>query len=328
MTRFAKKLLSLLIIIVLIGVGIYSFFNKNAPTEDIQTAVVSSPQDTAPISGCYVATLGNDVYTFTIDSDSNGSVNGTLAFNNYEKDSSSGTFTGTRTGDILLGTYSFDSEGMYSLRQVIFKKIGDTLVEGFGAVKVVDNKEVFEDTSTVTYDPKSTFIKSDACILHFTDTNKTLMFDYNALFPLFTGSKTPTTDWKLDAKDKGILFARVTIPRGYMSKTNFSDAKFTIGRSTTTAGIKSCMTSGTKANIGGYPFAKVTTNEAGAGNFYETTRYQGIVDGDCYAIEYTIHSTNIGNYSPGQGIKEFDKAKIQSELEKIITSIKFIVNSN
>jgi hypothetical protein len=83
-----------------------------------------------------------------------------------------------------------------------------------------------------------------------------------------------------------------------------------------------------KVTLGGYPFEKFTSNGAGAGNFYETTSYKGIVDGDCYAVEYTIHSTNIGNYSPDQGITEFDQIKIQNEIDQIIKSFKFTVNSD
>ena len=80
--------------------------------------------------------------------------------------------------------------------------------------------------------------------------------------------------------------------------------------------------------IDDHPFSKFTLNDAGAGNLYETTSYRGLFDGDCYAIEYTIHSTNIGNYSPDQGVKEFDKVKVQEELEKILDSFKFLISSN
>jgi hypothetical protein len=129
-------------------------------------------------------------------------------------------------------------------------------------------------------------------------------------------------------------------PEGYILGTNFRGVKFTIGRSTDAKIIKSCTdTTGVinqenkegiliQTTVSGYPFVKFTTAQGAAGNFYETTSYRGIFDGDCYAIEYTIHSTNIGNYSPDQGIKEFDKTKIVTEMENIIKSFKFLISSN
>jgi hypothetical protein len=103
--------------------------------------------------------------------------------------------------------------------------------------------------------------------------------------------------------------------------------------------IKSCLTEiqpnkenrdpvAVKATVGGYPFMKSVSTEGAAGSSYEIISYRGIVDGDCYAIEYQIHSTNIANYSPDQGIKPFDKSKIVGELEKMVKSFKFVVNSN
>jgi hypothetical protein len=333
MTRFAKKLVFFIIIIILL-IGAFFYFRKT-PTVN-NNSDQSTNVTTSSIKGCYVAKLSKDVYVLSIDSQTNESVSGMLAYNNFEKDSSSGTFKGTFIDDILVADYLFQSEGMDSNRQVVFKKVGDSFVQGFGPTKIIDNKEVI-DNASISYDPKSTFIKSDNCSENFKDSNNTFTFDYNPLWKIIEGNKIPSIDWRVNTKDKGLLLAQVIAPKAYLPKTNFGDAKFTVGRSTDAKVIKSCTNIDTINNefnskslttIGGYPFSKFTSNGAGAGNFYETTSYRGIVDGDCYAIEYTIHSTNIGNYSPDQGIKEFDKNKIQSELERIIRSFKFLINSN
>ncbi len=157
MTKTSKNIFILIIILLIISLCIYAFSDKKSMTP------TPAPVQTASVAGCYVAKLSKDVYTLKIESENNGAVTGRLAFNNYEKDSSSGTFTGTLSGDILLGTYSFDSEGMHSNRQVIFKKVGDSFIEGFGDVKVVGDTETLTDPNTVTYDPKSTFVKSTEC---------------------------------------------------------------------------------------------------------------------------------------------------------------------
>lgn len=114
---------------------------------------------------------------------------------------------------------------------------------------------------------------------------------------------------------EGAIVSEINIPKSYMPKTNFSDAKLTINWSNQPSDIKNCH-------------GETNTSDAGAGNFYETTTVKRIYDGDCYSFEYTIHSTNIGNYDPSQGIKEFDKVKIKSDLNGVINSFKYLVNSD
>lgn len=312
------------------GVSVYLLSNKTkTPAEETPIVITENS-----IIGCYTAHLEKDIYTLVIQSEDKGVVTGILAYNNYEKDSSSGSFSGTFTNGILLGNYSFNSEGMRSDRQVIFKKTQDSFVQGFGPVKTVDGKEVF-DSNQISYDSKSTFNKVNNCTEHFVNSNNVFSFDYNPFFQNIWGFEFPTKDWSLDSKYNGILLSSVIIPKTYLPNTNFSDVRLTIGRSTDVNAIKSCLNKTQdnykeegSTNIGGYPFKKFTFNGAAAGNFYDSVSYKGLIDGDCYAIESTIHSTNIGNYSPDQGIKEFDKARIQNEIEKIIKSFKFLISSN
>ncbi|MEO5635131.1 MAG: hypothetical protein ABIS26_02290 [Candidatus Paceibacterota bacterium] len=337
MSKNAKNWFIIIIVILLAG-SFWYFTQYRAPAVTVNPPDNTDkiPPSDQSILGCYVAKLSKDVYTLKIESEKNNNVSGMLAFNNYQKDSSAGTFTGTYEGDILLGNYSFDSEGMHSDRQVIWKKVGNNFVEGFSAIKMVNGKEVFEDVSQVTYDPKSTFIQSPNCLEHFIDSNNTISFDYNSFFAATEGDKIPTTDWKVNSTVKGSLLANVFVPRTFLAGTNFGDARLTVGRSNNQTTIRSCSVAQAKngdigkgtAVIDGYPFSKFVSSGAGAGNLYETTSYRGIFDGDCYVIEYTIHSSNIGNYSPDQGIKAFDKSKIEGELEKIISSFKFLISSD
>lgn len=324
MKNNSKLIIGLLLVL---AVGLFAYYYSTKDKEPFKSADKS-------ILGCYVAKLDKDIYVLNIQTEEKGNVSGILAFNNYQKDSSSGTFKGTFKDDILLGEYSFDSEGMHSDRQVIFKKSDNNFIQGFGPVKMVDGKETFENVP-VTYDPKSTFVKSENCKENFTDKNEVFSFDYNPFFKKIEGdSQTLSNDWKLNSKEKGILLGSIIVPKSYMDKTNFSDARMTVGRSTDPMSIRNCIipslneTKKEIKTIGGYPFTKFTFNEAGAGNLYETTSYRGIADGDCYVVEYTIHSTNIGNYSPDQGIGEFDKAKIENDLEDIIKSFKFLISSD
>lgn len=195
------------------------------------------------------------------------------------------------------------------------------------------------DNAFVTENDKTTFsncvtgekIKGDNGLTTYINSSKLFSFIYPTDFNLYGGDVGYTPDWRVNGNNSGILFNIVAISKSYMPNTNFSDGKFTVGVSADPEAVKNCLKIENGAKIesgkvafGGKNFTKIVSVDAGAGNFYDTTSYRTINDGQCYAIEYTIHSTNIGNHSPDQGIKEFDKAKITSVLEGIAESFKFL----
>jgi hypothetical protein len=112
---------------------------------------------TEPIKGCYVAKLAKDVYTLNILEQKGRSISGKLDINNYEKDSSIGTIIGKYKNGILLADYTFQSEGIESVNQVAFKKIGNNFVRGYGqpddetGTRFVDTSKIVFDTSVVYY---------------------------------------------------------------------------------------------------------------------------------------------------------------------------------
>jgi hypothetical protein len=142
----STKIVLITLAVVLIGIIIY--VAKGGPI--------------ASIKGCYVAKLDKDVYTLNITSQKLTAVEGTLAYKNFEKDSSSGALVGTFNNNILLADYSFQSEGTDSVRQVIFKKDGDKFIEGFGPVEIEDGKETFINPENVTFE-SAAFVKSEEC---------------------------------------------------------------------------------------------------------------------------------------------------------------------
>jgi membrane-bound inhibitor of C-type lysozyme len=165
----------------------------------------------------------------------------------------------------------------------------------------------------------------------YTDASKTFSFSYPNQFTLSGGEIGYSQDWRARTTDLGLLLTVVHVPQSFLPNTNFGEAKFTVGTSTDPKAVKNCLISDNRnmevvseVVLGSRNFTKVLFTDVGAGQYYDTASYRTIYNNQCYAIEYTVHSANIYNYSPDQGIKEFDKTKIDSVLESIVQSFKFI----
>ncbi len=165
----------------------------------------------------------------------------------------------------------------------------------------------------------------------FTDQGKTFSFAYPTIFTVSGGGVGYTQSWMQNATTSGLILAQLHIPRSFEPKTNFAEALFTVGTSADPDAVKTCLTApggsmvtSSQITINGITYTKITYGDAGAGNFYDTTSYRVVRNNQCYAIEYTIHSTNIGNYSPDQGILPFDKQKVQTILENMVHSFTFL----
>lgn len=151
-----SKIIIIVLTLLFAGFFVFLAFKKD---DKMASTEVPLPQ-TSSIVGCYVATLGKDVYTLSILSQNGESVKGHLSFKNFQKDSSSGPMEGTYRNDVLLGDYSFDSEGMHSVVQVIFKKTANGFVRGYGQMN--SSGERFADLSDITYDTSAEF-KTSPC---------------------------------------------------------------------------------------------------------------------------------------------------------------------
>ena len=69
----------------------------------------------------------------------------------------------------------------------------------------------------------------------------------------------------------------------------------------------------------GFTFVHSTSEGAGAGNYYEQEIYRMIDKNVCYEVTYFIHSTNIGNYTPGT-VTEFDRNFIMQKLYDVFAT--------
>lgn len=165
----------------------------------------------------------------------------------------------------------------------------------------------------------------------FVDGAGSFSFTYPDTVTVSGGGIGYTQAWMQNASSTGLLLAKATMGASPGPKTNFSDATFTVGTSGDPSAVSGCLTYNPTGGpsvpaitetIQGTAYTVLRSADAGAGNFYETTSYRTIRDNQCYVIEYTIHSTNIENYPPGEA-KEFDKAAVVKVMDEIIDSFRF-----
>ncbi|TZF86126.1 hypothetical protein FW774_03485 (plasmid) [Pedobacter sp. BS3] len=112
------------------------------------------------ISGCYHFIHDKDTVFLHLTA-AGKTVTGTLSYNYFEKDKSTGSIKGKLYGDTIIADYRFTSEGMESVRQVALLKKGDTLVEGYGDVTEQNGKMVFTNPDSLVYNNDNVLQRTD-----------------------------------------------------------------------------------------------------------------------------------------------------------------------
>lgn len=80
------------------------------------------------LASCYHGAVGDSNSVFTVDSQSNGVLEGKMAFVFAQKDSSHGTYKGLLKDGKLTATYTFWSEGVQSVGTLVFDQSGRDFV--------------------------------------------------------------------------------------------------------------------------------------------------------------------------------------------------------
>ena len=100
---------------------------------------------------CYIYINNKDTVVLkTISVGSN--VTGALVYNFYEKDKNKGTIQGHMNGILLIADYTFNSEGVSSVRQVVFKKTEKGFTEGYGNIIFKDGKTSFKNLDSLNFE--------------------------------------------------------------------------------------------------------------------------------------------------------------------------------
>ena len=92
----------------------------------------------------------------------NNIVTGNLTYDYYEKDKNKGTIKGELKSDTLFADYTFMSEGIESVREVVFINTAGGWVEGYGEIDDKDGKVIFKNRNKITFD-NSAVLKETAC---------------------------------------------------------------------------------------------------------------------------------------------------------------------
>jgi len=108
--------------------------------------------------GCYTYNANGSKIVMEITQISD-SVMGNLNYSLKEKDANSGIFSGILKDSVLIGSYTFISEGIESSREVAFLLDDEQLIEGFGELD--ETGTTFKDKETLNFSSSMPLTKSE-----------------------------------------------------------------------------------------------------------------------------------------------------------------------
>ncbi len=149
------KKISILFFIVL---AMLNCKNKDEKIENSRKTVSEEKNSTLLDLGCYIFDDGKNKISLEI-TDIKNEIKGNLIYAFAEKDKNSGKFSGKINDGILIGTYTFQSEGKESVREVAFKVENNKLIEGYGDLN--EDGTAFKDATNLNFTSKMPLTKSD-----------------------------------------------------------------------------------------------------------------------------------------------------------------------
>jgi len=117
-------------------------------------------KDSYSMVGCRQMIIGKDTANIALQ-ESGDSLYGPLEYKRFEKDSNKGIVCLLKRNGRAEGWYNFQSEGMNSVRQVIFKLSGDSLSEAYGDITVKGDTAMFKYPHALQFEEKHSFVKTN-----------------------------------------------------------------------------------------------------------------------------------------------------------------------
>lgn len=151
----------MVIIMMLFSVAFFSCKNKEEkPDDTIMEESVEKEMAMTPTleKGCYIYSENGSMVNLEITKNDNP-VAGNLTYAYAEKDKNTGTFNGQFNDGKLVATYTFQSEGKESKRQIAFMLKDNQLVEGYGDLN--EDGTMFKDVNLVNYSSTMPLTKTD-----------------------------------------------------------------------------------------------------------------------------------------------------------------------
>lgn len=108
--------------------------------------------------GCYAYDANGNKISFEV-TDVSDMVLGNLNYALKEKDANTGTFAGKLQDSVLIGKYTFASEGSESTREVAFLVKEDQLIEGYGELD--ETGTAFKDKDNLSFSSSMPLSKTD-----------------------------------------------------------------------------------------------------------------------------------------------------------------------
>lgn len=142
--------------IIVLNLLIFASCNQEKKQESTKTEVKTTQTET-----CYQHTKDSSTIKLNIAIKDNIAT-GNLIYDYYQKDKSRGTIKGEIKSDTLFAEYTFISEGIESIREVVFLKTVNGWVEGYGEIDDKDGKVSFKNRNKITFD-NNALLKQTVC---------------------------------------------------------------------------------------------------------------------------------------------------------------------
>jgi hypothetical protein len=136
------------LVAVVIGVSACNHSQETVEA-NISEKDTAANKTTLPVAVCY-ASYGKDSVRLNVEIIEKA-VTGSLLYKPYQKDSNSGNVEGLLKGDTLLANYTFMSEGVQSVRQVIFLLQDSIAIEGYGDMEDKNGNMIFKNSSRIIF---------------------------------------------------------------------------------------------------------------------------------------------------------------------------------
>ena len=153
-----KIIVALLLITAFVSCKPKEKKEEDKTSEETKEEVIEVASPPSLQVGCYSYDENGSKVVLEI-TEINDSIMGNLNYAFKEKDANTGTFSGVLKDSVLIGNYSFMSEGMVSSREVAFLVKENQLIEGFGELD--ETGTGFKDKDNISFSSSMPLTKTE-----------------------------------------------------------------------------------------------------------------------------------------------------------------------